>query len=410
MRILMLSPFLPSATSSGGRIRNFHLLRGLASRHDLTLLTAVNDDREYELASTLQPYCHKVVPVMVPTQRRSLGAHVTGMLSPAPYYRVTMHSPALEEALHRETERRRYDAVQVELLQTAHLATHLRDVAKVVDMHNVESTYYRRLLQHVRPGLTKFLLLTDTVKLPRYQQRILRGYDEVLAVSEVDAQQLRRLAPRANISVIPNGVDIDEFRPQADDEDPEGLVFTATFTYLPNVDAMLFFCRKVLPLIQRAVPDVRLCIVGQHPGPQIKQLETIPGVKVTGWVPDVRPYLAKAAVAIVPIRLGSGTRLKVLEAMSMGKAVVSTALGAEGLRVSAGQDIEIADDAETFAATTIALLRDPARRARLGEAARSAAVTEYSWSTITSRLNAVYQRLQLRDRDSAGSRRSSHGP
>jgi len=401
MRVLMLSPFLPSPAASGGQIRNFHVLRGLAARHEVTLLTAVGDDREADLAQNLRDSCREVIPVVVPTLRRRLGAHVTGVLSPAPYYRVAMQSPAFEEALHRATERQRYDVVQVELLQTAHLVTHLRNVAKVVDMHNVESTYFRRLLQHVRPGLTKFLLLTDAVKLPRYQQRVLRGYDEVLAVSEVDAGQLQQLLPRSSISVIPNGVDVEAFCPQGTAEDPNLLVFTASFTYLPNVDAMLFFCREVLPAVRRAAPDVRLCIGGAHPGAPLKQLETIPEVEVTGRVPDVRPYLAKAAVAIVPIRLGSGTRLKVLEAMSMGKAVVSTSVGAEGLHVSRGRDIEIADTAEAFAATTVALLQNPARRARLGTAARSTVTAEYSWSKIASRLDAVYERLRLGSRDPA---------
>jgi sugar transferase (PEP-CTERM/EpsH1 system associated) len=397
MRILMISPFLPSATSSGGRIRNFHLLRGLAARHEVTLFTAVNDDRERDLASGLRTYCREVISVLVPTNRRPLRAHVAGMFSSAPYYRATMPSRAIAEALYRATERERYDAVQVELLQSAHLGAQLRGVPKVIDMHNVESVYYRRLVKHVRPGLEKFLLLTDAVKLPRYQQRVLRGYDEILAVSEVDALQLRQLLPQASISVIPNGVDVEEFRPQAVAEDPNLLVFTATFTYLPNVDAMMFFCREVLPVIRRAVPDVRLCVVGQHPGPEIQRLEAIPGIEVTGWVPDVRPYLAKAAVAIVPIRLGSGTRIKALEAMSMGKAVVSTALGAEGLQVRPGQDIEIADGTEAFAGATITLLRDAARRARMGAQARLTVTGQYSWSAIASRLDEVYRRLPSYD-------------
>jgi len=242
----------------------------------------------------------------------------------------------------------------------------------------------------LRPGLAQALTLTDALKLPGYERRILSAFTHCLAVSDVDAARLRRLAPRAHVSVIPNGVDPDEFTPSAQTVQPDSLVFTASFTYAPNVDAMAFFCRQVLPRIRVAVPSVRLSIVGQHPGPEIQALQRLPGVEVTGRVPDVRPYLARAAVAVVPLRMGSGTRLKILEAMAMAKPVVSTPIGAEGLEVRAGYDIELARDPTAFADRTIALLHDAERRARLGERARATVLERYAWSSIVDRLDALY--------------------
>jgi len=194
--------------------------------------------------------------------------------------------------------------------------------------------------------------------------------------------------------VIPNGVDSEEFFPEETVPQPNSLVFTASFTYPPNAEAMVFFCRDVLPRIRAAVPGTCLSIVGQRPGPEVEALGRLPGVEVTGRVPDVRPYLACAAVVVVPLRVGSGTRLKILEAMAMGRPIVSTSLGAEGLDIRPGHDLEIADDAASFAAATVALLRDPDRCVRLGTHARRTVIQRYSWSVVAERLDLLYRTLE----------------
>ena len=391
MRVLLVSPFFPYPPSSGGRIRIFHLLRGLARRHDVTLLTAFNREEERGRVADLAAHCARVVAVPVFERPRSVREHAAGLLSHAPYYRGITTSAAFRAEFDAIIARRQVEVVQIEMLHAAHFAVGLRGPMTVLDMHNVESVYARRLLHHLRPGLSQALLLTDALKLPRYERRVVTAFTHCLAVSDVDAAQLHRLAPRARISVIPNGVDPEEFAPSGESPEPDRLVFTASFTYAPNVDAMTFFCREVLPRVRAAVPRVRLSIVGQHPGPEIRALGGVPGVEVTGRVPDVRPYLARAAVVVVPLRLGSGTRLKILEAMAMEKPVVSTPVGAEGLAVRAGHDIELAQDPEAFAERTVALLRDPARRARLAAGARATVLAQYAWSSIVDRLDALYR-------------------
>ncbi len=392
MRVLLVTPFLPYPLSSGGRIRNFYLLRGLAERHEVTLLTGINDVREGAAADVLRGYCQDVVTVLIPDERRSIRAHAAGLLSPRPYYRAVSPSVPLQDACDALLARGRFDVIQVESLNAAHVALRATGVTKVLDMHNVESLYFRRLLGRMPPGLSKMLMLSDAVKLPGYERRVLPAFDRCLAVSEFDAAELRRRAPDARIVVIPNGVDPDEFAPVDAIPEPNHLVYTASFTYAPNVDAMVFFCGEVLPRIRAALPEVRVSIVGQHPDQQIRDLARLPGIEVTGWVPDVRPYLARASVAIVPLRWGSGTRLKILEAMSMGKAVVSTTVGAEGLDVRAGYDLELADTAEQFAERTLALLRDEDRRARLGAQARRTVLARYAWTAILDRLARALRR------------------
>jgi len=394
MRVLLVAPFLPYPSSSGGRIRIFHLLRGLARRHEVTLLTAVNNDDELDHVSAVEAYCRDVVTVMITETPRPMRSHVANLLSATPYYRAVMSSMEFQAEFGALMARQRFDVVQVELLHAAHMAAHLRGVRKVLDMHNVESVLYRRLVKHLRPGLRRMLTWSDAVKLPAYQRRLIPEFDHCLAVSDPDAAELRRVVPGARITVIPNGVDPEEFFPQETVAEPNSLVFTASFTYPPNTEAMVYFCRDVLPRIRAAIPEARLSIVGQRPGPEVEALGRLPGVEVTGRVPDVRPYLARAAVVVVPLRVGSGTRLKILEAMAMGRPVVSTSLGAEGLDVRPGHDLEIADGAAPFAAATVALLHDPDRRARLGIHARRTAMERYAWSVVADRLDQLYRTME----------------
>ncbi len=392
MRVLVVTT-KPPDLSSGGGLRTFHLLRSLARHHDVTLLTGIHAG-DPDCVPTVKPYCEAIVTVTIHDARRSLPEHITNLFSPAPYYRGIMGSTAFQTQFSTLIERQRFDVVQVENLRTAYVAAPLRGVKKILDLHNVESVLLQRLVKRTPLGVRRALLWSDALKLPAYQRRIIPQFDESLVCSEADAQTLRRLVPGARISVIPNGVDPGEFSPQPVVCEPHSLVFIGSFTYHPNADAMVSFCRDVLPRIRAAIPEVRLSIVGRRPGPEVKALERLPGVDVTGQVPDVRPYLARAAVVIVPLHAGSGTRLKILEAMAMGKPVVSTSIGAEGLDVCPGHDLEIADGVGSFADTTVALLRDPERRVRIGINARRTVTQQYAWSVVADQLDRLYQSIQ----------------
>jgi len=226
----------------------------------------------------------------------------------------------------------------------------------------------------------------------------------VIAVSEADQDALLRLDPKLDIIVIPNGVDLDYYAaysrdndPQAPDYGPNALVFTGKMDFRPNVDAVTWFARDVLPLIRRKVADATFVVVGREPHPRVQELDQLPGVAVTGFVPDIRAHIAAAAVYVVPLRMGGGTRLKVLEAMAMRSALVSTRLGCEGFPLTDGEEVLFADDAEAFARAVVELLRDPARRERLGTSGRRFVETYYGWQAIVPRLKAVYHELGVGD-------------
>jgi glycosyltransferase involved in cell wall biosynthesis len=222
----------------------------------------------------------------------------------------------------------------------------------------------------------------------------MRGYRVVTAVAEADAERLRRLDPRRRIEVVPNGVDVDYFRPQPDAAvDPDELVFVGVMSFPPNVAAMQHFTHRVLPLVRRARPAVRLTIVGRDPRPAVRRLAELDGVIVTGEVDDVRPYLARAAVVVVPMVSGSGIKNKVLEAMAAGKPVIGTSLAVEGLPVTSGQEVVVANGAEDIAAAVTSLLAAPDSQAAIGRAARALVEQRYTWDACAAEYDRLYREL-----------------
>ena len=229
-----------------------------------------------------------------------------------------------------------------------------------------------------------------------YEAALCRLADRVVAVSEADAEALRALVPGLRVDIVPNGVDTEFYNVQIPMTKSQlaiglwSLVFTGKMDFRPNVDAVIWFCEEVLPLVRREVPGVRFYIVGRSPHRRVLRLAKDPAVTVTGYVDDVRPYIAAASVYVVPLRVGGGTRLKVLEALACGKAIVSTSLGCEGLGLTPGRELLVADTPLEFARRVVELLRSPGRREELGRAARRSAEERYDWRLIVPKLERVY--------------------
>ncbi len=216
--------------------------------------------------------------------------------------------------------------------------------------------------------------------------------DKVVVVSQADRKALQRLLPGVESAVVPNGVDTSYYFPAGmEKESDTSLVFTGKMDFRPNVDAVLWFGQKVWPLIQEDVPKARFKVVGRDPHPRLRPLRELPGITVTGYVEDIRPHIAEAGVYVVPLRVGGGTRLKVLEAMSMSKAIVSTSLGCEGIDITPGLELLIADEPRSFAKKAVSLMQDRERRIELGLAARRLVEARYDWQHITSLMEQVYE-------------------
>jgi glycosyltransferase involved in cell wall biosynthesis len=265
----------------------------------------------------------------------------------------------------------------------------------VLFTHNVEADIWRRHAETARSRWQRPLLAAQWRRMLRFEGEAVRRFDVVLAVSETDRRTLQQLyGPLTQpIHVVPTGVDTAYFSAAsaASAERPRHLVFTGSMDWLPNEDGMLHFVADVLPLVRREEASATLSIVGRSPTPAVSRLAGEYGVDVTGRVDDVRPHIAAAAVYIVPLRVGGGTRLKIFEAMAMGKAVVSTTIGAEGLPVEPGRHLLIADTPSAFADAIVRLLRDPAERERIGEAARHLVASRYDWSAVFGHLESALE-------------------
>lgn len=419
MHILILTPQLPYPPRQGTTIRNFNLIAQLAARHEVHLLTFVESEGQLAEAGPLRAHCAGIRAVVAPQRRPSTRLRDL-LLTPHPDMALRLRSPAFQRALGEIVSRHAFDVIQIEGIELAQYALWLRGRRPpglpslpsplpggsppllVFDDHNAEYVLQQRAFETDlrRPGrwIGAAYSLVQWRRLRRYEARVCRAADRVVAVSETDRDALRALAPDLEAAVVPNGVDVayhTGYRPGPADAPEVGaaaLVFVGKMDFRPNVDAMLWFADAILPLVRREAPEARLYIVGLKPHPRLRPLAGRPGIVITGAVPDPRAYLAPAAVVVVPLRMGGGTRLKVLEAMAMGQGIVSTAVGAEGLGATPGRELLVADEPHDFAQAVVALLRHPARRAALGRAAREFVAARFDWATIVPRLEAVYDR------------------
>jgi sugar transferase (PEP-CTERM/EpsH1 system associated) len=407
MKLLFLTPQLPYPPHQGTTIRNLHLLAGLAKRHDVTLLSFCEPGQSPAADTPLPTLCTAVHTVLAPPTRSLWERLRTTLLSAQPDMALRLASDAFQTTLERLLHDRSFDVLQVEGIELGRYALSLRRrrqlpaaTALVFDDHNAEYVLQQRAfvtdLRQPRRWPAAAYSLIQWRKLCRFESAVCRSADAVVTVSDADARAIRRLVPSVASTVVPNGVDVDYFRPDAvhgDEPERPMVVFTGKMDFRPNVDAVVWFCDEVLPRLQATRSDVEFFIVGREPHRRVQALAAHPGVTITGFVDDVRPYIADAAVYVVPLRMGGGTRLKVLQAMAMAKPIVSTRIGAEGITAQPDEHLVVANHAAEFAQVTLDLLADPQRRAALGARARELAVGQYAWSRIVPRMEAVYTQL-----------------
>ena len=404
-KILILTPQFPYPPQQGTTIRNYNLIAGLAHHHQVHLLAF--GDPVPSQGTPVDDLCQTVQ--VVPPPQRSMGQRLKGLvLSRLPDMAQRLPSARFQAALADTLRREDPDVVEVEGIELAQYLFHIADGRGekkrpwlVFDDHNAEYILQQRAFetdaQQLRRWIAAAYSFVQWQRLREYERRACCAADRVVAVSETDADALRRLVPGLEPEVVPNGVDMDFYTtpvpslPAQEGPGLDDLVFTAKMDFRPNVDAVLWFAQEVLPLIRRESPETRFWVVGKDPHPRLAPLVADPGIRLTGWVEDVRPYIAGTAVYVIPLRIGGGTRLKVLEAMAMGKAIVSTTLGCEGFDLVLGQELVVADTPAEFAAAVLALLRDPQLRERIGRAARRFAGSRYDWRMIVPRLERVYE-------------------
>jgi sugar transferase (PEP-CTERM/EpsH1 system associated) len=372
--------------NTGGRLRTFHTVAELSQRHQVTLVTthAPGDDG-HALAAQL-PACERVISLPhAPTKVGSAAfalATTRSWLSPLPLDVWRWRIPAVRQEVERLLATGGFDLCVADFLVAVPNVPLGGPVPVVLFEHNVEHVIWKRLAQAPGPVWRRALLEVEWRKMRRYEAAACTQASLTLAVSEGDRTLLAATAPAARVAAVETGVDLDYFAPNGRREEPATIVFTGSLDWYPNEDAVVHFVDAILPRVRAEAPAARFVVVGRNPSAKLRQTAEAAGATVTGTVDDVRPYLGQATVCVVPLRIGGGTRLKIFEALAMAKPVVSTTIGAEGLPVTSGEHLVLADSPDDFAHAVGSLLRDPERRRRLAEAGRALVEERFSWGRV----------------------------
>ena len=389
MKILWLNANLLLPLDKGGKLRTWHLMRHLARHHDITYVCFSDPSETAAQRDGMQEVCTDLVTVprtdAPKDSLRFYAGAAARVLDSVPYAVSKYRSRDYRRRVAGLLDRGRFDAVVCDFLPPLVNMPDGLPCPSVLFTHNVEADIWRRHAGNATNPVSRRLLQQQWRRMLRFEGRALARFDLVLAVSETDGKTFERLYPGAlkrPVHVVQTGVDTRYFEPLKVPERPAHLVFTGSMDWLPNEDGMLFFARDVLPQIRSVLPQATLSIIGRAPTSAVRRLADQAGIEVTGRVEDVRPHVAEGAVYVVPLRIGGGTRLKIFEAMAMGKAVVSTTIGAEGLPVTPGVDIVIADEPARFAQAVVDLVHDLPARRRLAQAARRLVVERYDWSRV----------------------------
>ncbi len=393
MKILWVTPNFLHPTTKGGQIRTLGILRCLSRTHEIHYV-AFEDPANPEGPARAGEYSFRSYPFRhAVTDKRSLrfaAELAAGVVAPLPLAIRRFRSAGLETFLRELMERESFDRIVVDFLV---MAASFPDLGRsFLFQHNVETMIWRRHAGHARDPVRKLYLNMQARRMFAFEQAACRSAGHVIAVSPADADLMREMYGAPRISEIPTGVDLDHFSPPEESPELSDLVFLGSMDWMPNVDGVHHFVREVLPLIRQSRPGTTLTIVGRMPPPGIVDLgRADPGIRVTGTVPDVRPYLWGSAVSIVPLRVGGGTRLKIYESMAARIPVVATTVGAEGLEVHPGSDILIADEPGELAARCLELLEQPEEARRLARCAYAMVAANFSWEQVACRFLRILE-------------------
>lgn len=392
MQVLQITPQLPWPPDNGGRMALYQEARQIGRRHRLTLLS-LSDRKPEQGIGDLADFCESVITVNDRT-----GAVFTlldAATSERPWAMSRFHSRALAKKAAEICENRGIDIVHFDHLQTAAYRAALpSDMPCLLREHNVESRILERYAERGAPAPLRGLARRQARAVARYESIACARFDLCLAVTGVDAARLRELSPAARIEILPDGVDLEAFRPMAPRDPARPLVVTTgDYSWGPTRDGLLFLVRDVWPRVRAMRKNAELAVVGRGAPLEISAND---GILLRGRVEDVRREIANAAVFVSPTRIGSGIRIKILEAMAMERAVVSTHLGAEGIEAKSGRHLRLADSAEDLAADILSLLDDPVERNRLGTAAGALVRERYDWDTLGEELDALHRHIAAR--------------
>jgi sugar transferase (PEP-CTERM/EpsH1 system associated) len=391
MRILFLAQRVPYPPDRGDKIHTYNQLRHLAEVHQVAVACLADGEEDLANIAGLNSLATSVDAVAVRSVRARSRA-LASLSSRIPFTVAYFDERRLHEQVGKRMRREHFDAILVNSSGMAQFVEPYSDVPRIMQFVDLDCLKWQQYADNSSIPRS-WIFRREFHCLLEYERNLARTFTHSLVCTPRELKDLVRLVPGAAASCVSNGVDLEAFRPQSLEKIPAQLIFTGVMDYYPNVEGVIWFCREVLPLIRREVSGTTLTICGSRPNVRVKSLARIPGVTVTGRVPDVRPYLARASVAVVPLRIARGIQNKLLEAMAMGLPVVACSAAAGGVEATHGRDFFVADDPEDFAAATVRLLSDSEQQRRMGEAARTCMEANYRWEHQLQRLDRVLEEV-----------------
>ncbi len=400
MRVAVVTPYLPWPADTGGKLRSYYLIRGLAQQAEVDLYTVCYGPPPP--VDALAAFCRTVDVTQLippPIRWRQLRALTQRVPRSVTYFRTAESMTTIRQKLTGD-----YDFFVADEISMAPYLLDLPGHAqtpKIVMRQKIDHLHYAEVAERRPWNLDKLLDWQEARRLKRYEYAMMPRFDGAVVCSPEDAAIAAQQGPQLAVDTIVNGADIEYFVPMRNPDPDPTLLLIGTMHYYPNIDAVLHFFQSMYPALSKAVPNLKVLIVGHLPPPEIQALALLPGVTVTGSVPDVRPYIGRSWVLAVPLRLGGGTRLKIVEAMASGLPVVSTTVGAQGIHATDGDQLLLADAPEHFVQQTIRLLNDASLRDRLAEQGRALVHAQYSWQAQGRRFAEFFHKLQGMQRSPA---------
>jgi glycosyltransferase involved in cell wall biosynthesis len=415
VRIVWLKTELLHPVDKGGKIRSYYMLKELKRSCHITYLTLDDGTADANARELATEYCHELI--CIPHQVRekfTTGFYLElmqNLTSRLPYAIKKYESFGMRNEIARLAAEGGFDVLVCDFLAPAVNVPPGLSCPSILFQHNVEAMIWKRHYEVQTNAAKKAYLYRQWQKMLAFEAKTCLEFDSVVAVSREDREMMQRDYHVNAVYDIPTGVDTAFFRPDANaTRQPENLVFTGSMDWLPNEDAIRYFTDQILPRVRLSVPGVTLTVVGRNPYPSLVELsKRDPSVIVTGRVEDVRPFMDEAAVYVVPLRIGGGTRLKIYEAMAMEKPIVSTSIGAEGLPVVDGQEIVLADTPEAFAAAVVKLLSDRDYATEIGRRAADKVRRSFGWDTVANSFAGICERaIGLRQMTSLSLNQNGH--
>jgi sugar transferase (PEP-CTERM/EpsH1 system associated) len=403
MKILFLCHRFPYPPECGARIRPFNMIRWLSAEHQVTVASIARSPQELTKGQGIGQFCQRYEIELISPIRawlQALGWALSSKPSSLGYFYVRRFHQKIQSLLKNE----QFDLIWVHCSSAAQYVSGFAGCHRVMDFTDMDSEKWFQYARR-RTFPVSLIYLLEGMKLRRYEKKLAVAFNECVVISPGERKTLDSYRLKVPVTVVPNGVDLDFFTNTQKEYDPRSLTFLGRMDYYPNIDAVAYFSQDILPLIQKEIPDVQFTIVGSNPVGRVKKLAKLSAVRVTGAVPDVRPYLQKAAVSVVPLRIANGIQNKVLESMAMKVPVVASSCAFQGVNASEGQDLLVDDSTEGFANKVISLLKNPSLRQQMAEAGRKRIESCHSWQACLRILDNLLepQILKMMEREKAES-------